>query len=145
MHQVPQMLAEAKRRGTPFWSKPVLFNWSDGPLLIAVAPVFRDAEMVGIVGAAVSTRTASDRLARLAGDQRPGSVRAHRRGPHPHAWHRIGRSRRFRRGAEWAGGAFLPSRSEFPDPVLAAMPWPLAAMRQRRARDRQPDDFAVDA
>ncbi|HEX6119736.1 MAG TPA: hypothetical protein VFZ03_09835, partial [Dongiaceae bacterium] len=34
--QVPALLDEAKRRQSPFWSKPILFDWSTGPLLIAV-------------------------------------------------------------------------------------------------------------
>ncbi|MBA4098707.1 MAG: hypothetical protein C0484_18335 [Rhodospirillum sp.] len=140
-HQVPKIIEEAKRRGTPFWSKPVLFNWSDGPLLIAVAPVYRDAEMVGIVGAAVSTRTASDRLARLTGtsDLVPfvltGEGRILMHGS---------TASKVPPGREWSGGAFLPSRSEFPDPVLAAMPWPLDFSSFNDERNRQPDEFAVD-
>ena len=69
-HQVPEILEEAKRRGTPFWAKPVLFNWPDGPLLIAVAPVFRDTEMVGIVGAARASGLAVRRVADEAGVRR---------------------------------------------------------------------------
>jgi adenylate cyclase len=137
-HQVPEILAEAKRRGAPFWSKPVLFNWSDGPLLIAVAPVFRDAEMVGIVGAAVSTRTASVRLARLS------------RGPTrvvPFVLTGEGRILMHGRiatgsiatdvppGRRWADGAILPARTELPDPVLAAMQWPPSGNAQERGED----------
>ena len=140
-HQVPEILAEAKRRGTPFWSKPVLFNWSDGPLLIAVAPVFRDAEMVGIVGAAVSTRTASDRLARLAGTS--GLVPFVLTGEGRILLHGSTAST-VPPGREWSGGAFLPSRSEFPDPVLAAVPWPLDFSSFDDPHDPRPDDFAID-
>jgi adenylate cyclase len=139
-HQVPEILEEAKRRGTPFWSKPVLFNWSDGPLLIAVAPVFRDAEMVGIVGAAVSTRSASARLARLADTSElvpfvltaDGRVLMH------------GSIATDPPGREWRDGAILPQRSEFPDPVLAAAPWPLDFNTFNDARHRMADDFAID-
>jgi len=140
-HQVPEILEEAKRRGTAFWSKPVLFNWSDGPLLIAVAPVFRDAEMVGIVGAAVSTRTASDRLERLSGTSElvpfvltaEGRILLH--GSMASA---------VPPGRQWSGGAFLPSRSEYPDPVLAAMPWPLDFSSFDEPHDPRPDDFGID-
>jgi adenylate cyclase len=139
-HQVPEILEEAKRRGTPFWSKPVLFNWSDGPLLIAVAPVFRDAEMVGIVGAAVSTRSASARLARLADTSElvpfvltaDGRVLMH------------GSIATDPPGREWRDGSILPQRSEFPDPVLAAAPWPLDFNTFNDARHRMADDFAID-
>ena len=139
--QVPDILEEAKRRGTPFWSKPVLFNWSDGPLLIAVAPVFRDAEMIGIVGAAVSTRTASDRLARLSStsDLVPFVLTAEGR----ILLHGSTMSS-VPRGRQWSGGAFLPSRSEFPDPVLAAVPWPLDFSSFDDPHDPRPDDFAID-
>lgn len=139
--QVPALLEQAQRGGTPFWSKPVLFDWSDGPLLIAVAPVFRDGDVIGMVGAAVSTRTASDRLARLAGTT--GLV--------PFVLTTEGRillhgsmAREVPRGRQWAGGAFLPSRSEFPDPVLAAMPWPLDFSSFDDRHDPRPDDFAID-
>jgi adenylate cyclase len=139
-HQVREILEEAKRRGMPFWSKPVLFNRSDGPLLIAIAPVFRDAEMVGIVGAAVSTRTASARLARLTdtNDLVPfvltadGRVLMH------------GSIATDPPGREWRDGAILPQRSEFPDAVLAAAPWPLDFNTFNDARHRMPDDFATD-
>jgi class 3 adenylate cyclase len=139
--QVPALLDQAQREGTPFWSSPVLFDWSDGPLLIAVAPVFRDGDVIGIVGAAVSTRTASDRLARLAGTT--GLV--------PFVLTTEGRillhgslARDVPRGRQWAGGAFLPSRSEFPDPVMAAMPWPLDFSSFDDRHDPRPDDFAID-
>ena len=139
-HQVPEILEEAKRRGTPFWSKPVLFNRSDGPLLIAVAPVFRDAEMVGIVGAAVSTRSASARLARLTDTSElvpfvltaDGRVLMH------------GSIATDPPGREWRDGAILPQRSEFSDPVLAAAPWPLDFNTFNDARHRMADDFAID-
>ena len=140
-HQVPEILKEAKRRGTVFWSKPVLFNWSDGPLLIAVAPVFRDAEMVGIVGAAVSTRSASARMARLSGTSglvpfvltAEGRILMHGS---------IGTD--VPPGRQWSGSAILPQRSEFPDPVLAAMPWPLDFNTFDDARNRTADDFSID-
>src|SRR5215510_7626057 len=41
--QVAALLEQARRNGMQFWSQPILFDWSTGPLLIAVAPVFRDA------------------------------------------------------------------------------------------------------
>lgn len=139
--QVPGLLDEAKRRQAPFWSKPILFDWSTGPLLIAVAPVFHDTEVIGIIGAAVSTRTASARLARLTGTS--GLV--------PFVLTADGRvlmhgstGTDLPPGREWQGSAILPQRSEFPDPVLAAMPWPLDFHPLEGMRDRQPDDFGFD-
>ena len=119
--QLPEILAEAKRSGTQFWFKPTLFNWSDGPLLIAVAPVFRDTEVIGVIGAAVSTRSASARLAQLSGTI--GLV--------PFVLTAEGRilmhgstATDVPPGRQWSGGEILPARMEFPDPVLAAMQWP---------------------
>jgi class 3 adenylate cyclase len=139
--QVPALLDEAQRRRSLFWSKPILFDWSTGPLLIAVAPVFRDTEVIGIIGAAVSSRTASDRLARLAGTS--GLV--------PFVLTAEGRilmhgstGTDVPPGRKWSDGAILPSRAEFPDPVLAAMPWPLDFNSFNDERNRAPDDFAVD-
>jgi class 3 adenylate cyclase len=133
--QVPEILEEAKRRGTPFWSRPVLFNWSDGPLLIAVAPVFRDAEMVGVVGAAVSTRAASVRLARLSRSA-TGVV--------PFVLTGAGRilmhgsiATDVPPGRRWAADAILPARTEFPDPVLAAMQWPPSGTAQPRSEGEE--------
>jgi class 3 adenylate cyclase len=122
--QVPRLLEQAQRSQTPFWSRPIQFDWESGPLLIAVAPVFHDGEVIGIVGAAVSTRSASERLARLTGIS--GLV--------PFVLTPDGRilmhgstSREVPRGRQWAGGAILADRREFPDPVLAAMQWPPTA------------------
>ena len=139
--QIPGLLEEAQQRGSQFWSKPILFDWSDGPLLIAVAPVFRDADVIGIVGAAVSTRSASERLARLSttSDLVPfvltedGRVLMHG-----------STGTALPPGREWSGGAILPSRGEFPDPVLAAMPWPLDFSSFDDPHDPRPDDFAID-
>jgi class 3 adenylate cyclase len=119
--QIPGVLAEAEQRRTLFWYKPVLFNWSDGPLLMAVAPVFRDTDMIGFIAAAVSTRTASERLARLAGS---GGMVPFVLGPDGRILLHGSIGTEVPRGREWAGGAILPARSEFPDPVLAAMRWP---------------------
>jgi class 3 adenylate cyclase len=47
-------------------------------------------------------------------------------------------------GRRWSGDAILPTRAEFPDPVLAAMPWPPDFNSFNDARNRQPDDFGVD-
>jgi class 3 adenylate cyclase len=118
--QIPEVIAEAERLRGPFWSRPVLFNWSDGPLLMAVAQVYRDADMVGFVAAAVSTRAASERLARLgaASGMVPfvltadGRILLH------------GSSGTMPPGRRWANDEILPSRAEFGDPVLAALPWP---------------------
>ncbi|HEV8390893.1 MAG TPA: adenylate/guanylate cyclase domain-containing protein [Dongiaceae bacterium] len=139
--QIPALLEEAKQRRGPFWSKPILFDWSDGPLLIAVAPVFQDTDVIGIVGAAVSTRSTSERLSHLTGTS--GLV--------PFVLTAEGRilmhgstSTDVPRGREWSGGAILPSRTEFPDPVLAAMPWPLDFGTFDDVRVRQSGDFAVD-
>ena len=141
-HQVPDILEEAKRRGTPFWSKPVLFNWSDGTVADRGGPCVprrRD-------GRHRRRRGLDPHRVRSAGapcrHQRPGSIRADRR--------RVASSCMGARqatvppGREWSGGAFLPSRSEFPDPVLAAMPWPLDFNSFNDERNRQPDEFAVD-
>jgi class 3 adenylate cyclase len=119
--QIPDVLAQAEQRRTQFWYKPLLFNWSDGPLLMAVAPVFRDTDMIGFIAAAVSTRTASERLARLAGS---GGMVPFVLGPDGRILLHGSIGTEVPRGREWAGGAILPARSEFPDPVLAAMTWP---------------------
>jgi adenylate cyclase len=139
--QVPALIDEAQRRRSAFWSQPVLFDWSNGPLLIAVAPVLRDDEVVGIVGAAVSARTASDRLARLA--DASGLV--------PFVLTAEGRILMHARtatdvppGREWSGGAFLPTRTEFPDPVLAAVRWPLS-FESADVPNQQSEEFAAEA
>ena len=139
--QIAALLEQAKRSGTQFWSQPILFDWSSGPLLIAVAPVFRNAEVIGIMGAAVSTRSVSERLMRLASDSDlvPFVLTADSR-VLMHG--NIGTD--VPPGREWSGGAFLPSRSEFPDPVLAAMPWPLDFSSFDDPHDPRPDDFAID-
>jgi class 3 adenylate cyclase len=139
--QVAGLLDEAKRRQAPFWSKPIQFDWSTGPLLIAVAPVFRDTEVIGIIGAAVSTRAASARLALLTGtsDLVPfvlsdeGRILMHG-----------STGNDVPPGREWQGGAILPQRSEFPDPVLAAVPWPLDFNTFNDEPNRTPDDFGFD-
>ncbi len=141
--KIPGILAEAERRRAPFWYKPIQFNVSDGPLLIAVAPVFRDTELRGFVGAAVSSRAASERLARLAGSS--GLV--------PFVVTADGRvlmhgslNSAVPPGRAWKGGAILASRAEFPDPVLAAMPWPppADASEDERGRDRPRGGLRVD-
>jgi class 3 adenylate cyclase len=139
--QVPALLDEAKRRQSPFWSKPILFDWSTGPLLIAIAPVFHDTEVIGIIGAAVSTRSASAHLARLAGTG--GLV--------PFVLTAEGRilmhgstGTDVPPGRQWSGGAILPRRSEFPDPVLANMPWPLDFSASENASEGMPADFELD-
>ncbi len=119
--QVPALLAQAQRSGAQFWSRPIQFDWATGPLLIAVAPVFQQGDVVGIIGAAVSTRAASERLARLAGISGlvpfvltpDGRILMHGSVPAD-----------VPPGREWSGGAILADRREFPDPVLAAMQWP---------------------
>ncbi len=138
--QVAALLEQAQRSGTQFWSQPILFDWSTGPLLIAVAPVFRNAEVIGIMGAAVSTRSASEKLARLTTSElvpfvltAEGRILMHGK---------IGAD--VPPGRKWSGGAILPGRSEFPDPVLAAMPWPLDFSSFDDPHDPRPDDFAID-
>jgi class 3 adenylate cyclase len=139
--QVAALLEQARRSGTQFWSQPILFDWSTGPLLIAVAPVFRDAEVIGIVGAAVSTRSASEKLARLTSTSElvpfvltaEGRVLMHG-----------GIGVAVPPGRKWSGGALLASRSEYPDPVLVAIPWPLDFSSFDDPHDPRPDDFALD-
>jgi adenylate cyclase len=139
--QVPGLLDEAQKRQVPFWSKPILFDWSAGPLLIAVAPVFHDTEVIGIIGAGVSTRSTSARLARLTDTSElvpfvltaDGRVLMHG-----------STGTDLPPGREWRDGAILPQRSEFPDPVLAAVPWPLDLNTFNDARHRMADDFAID-
>jgi class 3 adenylate cyclase len=122
--QVPALLEQAQRTGAPFWSQPIQFDWASGPLLIAVAPVFRRGDVVGIIGAAVSTRAASERLARLSGTiglvpfvlTPDGRILMHGSTP-----------KEVPPGREWSGGAILADRQEFPDPVLAALQWPPSA------------------
>ncbi|HEY3146371.1 MAG TPA: adenylate/guanylate cyclase domain-containing protein [Dongiaceae bacterium] len=131
--QIPDVLADTARRRGSFWYKPILFDWSDGPLLMAVAPVFRETDMIGFVAAAVSTRAASERLARLgvASGMVPfvltadGRILLH------------GSTGTMPPGRRWANDAILPSRAEFGDPVLAALQWPPAASSEE-GRD-EPD------
>jgi adenylate cyclase len=139
--QTRGILKEALERRVPFWYAPVQFNWADGPLLIAVAPVFHDAEPIGFIGAAVSVRAASDRLSRLAGNGGlvPFVVTAEGRVlMHGSITALVPPGRR------WTGDAILPTRNEFPDPVLAAMPWPPDFDSLNDERNRQPDDFGFD-
>jgi class 3 adenylate cyclase len=139
--EVPALLEEAKRRQTSFWSDPIQFDWSEGPLFLAVAPVFQRGEVIGIIAAAVSARSASERLSRLGGAT--GFV--------PFVLTSDGRIlmhgslvRDVPPGRVWSGNAILPSRSEFPDPVLAAVPWPLDFSSFGDPYDPRPDSFAVD-
>jgi class 3 adenylate cyclase len=138
--QIAALLEQAQRGGAQFWSQPVMFDWSTGPLLIAVAPVFRDAEVIGIIGAAVSTRSASEKLARLTTNElvpfvltAEGRILMHGK---------IGAD--VPPGRKWSGGAFLADRREFPDPVLTAMPWPLDFSSFDDPYDPRPDDFVID-
>jgi adenylate cyclase len=138
--QILALLEEAKTHRGSFWSEPVLFDWSEGPLLIAVSPVFHDGGMIGIVWAAVSVHSISDQLALLSNTiefmpfvlTSEGRILMH------------GRFGDMPPGREWSGSAILPSRAEFPDPVLVAMPWPLDFDSFDDERNRQPGDFAVD-
>jgi class 3 adenylate cyclase len=139
--RISVLLQGAQRSKDPFWSEPIQLDWSDGPLLMAVAPVYRRGDIIGIVAAAVSTRSASERLARIASDSdlvpfvltTDGRILMHGA---------LGRD--VPPGREWSGGAILPSRAEFPDPVLAAMPWPLDFTSFDDSFDPRPDSFAVD-
>jgi adenylate cyclase len=139
--QVLQILERVRQDGLPFWSEPVQFNWSDGPLLIAVAPVFRDAEPAGFVGAAVSMRAASARMERVAGDTElvafvltaEGRVLMHG-----------DTAAKVPPGRRWTDDAILPTRMEFPDPVLAAMTWPPPFTRLSGERSAGPNDFGVE-
>ncbi|MGH6893965.1 MAG: adenylate/guanylate cyclase domain-containing protein [Dongiaceae bacterium] len=139
--QIPAILQEAQRRRSAYWSEPVQLDTDDGPLLIAIAPVFRDTEVIGLVGAAVSARAASERLGHLVSSSglvpfvltEDGRVLMHGAAASSTIANRI-----------WAGKATLPSRGEFPDPVLAAMPWPLNFDTFGPDRDSPPDDLVVD-
>lgn len=139
--QVPALLEEAQRRQSLYWSKPIQLEWSDGPLLMAVAPVFRRGDVIGIIATAVSTRAASERLARLAGTA--GLV--------PFVLTTEGRilmhgstTTAVPPGREWSGGAILAARSEFPDPVLAAMQWPPIAGAAGGHRDEPDAELHVE-
>ncbi|HKP23631.1 MAG TPA: adenylate/guanylate cyclase domain-containing protein [Dongiaceae bacterium] len=139
--QILDILERVRQSGLPFWSEPVQFNWSDGPLLIAVAPVFRDAEPTGFIGAAVSMRAASARMERVAGDTElvafvltaEGRVLMHG-----------DVAAKVPPGRRWADDAILPTRMEFPDPVLAAMPWPPPFTRLSGERSAGSNDFGVE-
>jgi adenylate cyclase len=137
--QTLALLEEARRHPGSFWSKPILYDWSDGPLLMAVSPVFRDGDLIGIVGAGVSARSISDRLARLSG---AGDLVAFVLTPDGRILMHGRLSADVPPGREWKGGAIVPSRAEFPDRVLAAMPWPLDFRGFDDERTREPDDFA---
>ncbi|WP_119301560.1 adenylate/guanylate cyclase domain-containing protein [Dongia deserti] len=130
--QVPALLAEATRRRAQFWSRPIQFDWETGPLLIAVAPVFRQGDVIGIIGAAVSTRAASERLARLSG---VSGLVPFVLTPDGHILMHGSTAKDVPPGREWRDGAILADRQEFPDPVLAAMQWPPSAGAADQHRD----------
>ena len=139
--QILKILERVRQGSLPFWSDPLQFNWSDGPLLIAVAPVYRDAEPIGFIGAAVSMRAASSRLARIAGDSELVSFVLTAEGRvlmHGNIVASVPPGRR------WSDDAILPTRTEFPDPVLAAMTWPPAFTRLSGERSDGPNDFGVE-
>lgn len=115
--EVVALMRQAKTSRATFWAGPLILG-DAGPLMIAVAPVAGENErFLGIVGAAVSLRTASIRLAALAEANRVPFV--------------VTESGRIVMHAN-AGivdtlsgpGAALPDVASGFDPVLAAMPWP---------------------
>ena len=121
---VAALMQQAKTGRVSFWAGPLILG-DGGALMIAVAPVSGEkGRFIGIVGAAVSLRAASIRLAALAGGGRVPFVVTDAGGIVMHSTTKIGDTLAQRNGTlpEIAGGL---------DQVLAATRWP-------------PQDFLAD-
>ncbi len=128
---IAAMLKQAKSERTPFWAGPVrLIEGKGEPLLVAVAPVSdQDGRFLGAVGAAVSLRAASTRLATLANDDRVPFVVTESGRILMHSAAKIGET--------LAGPtAAMPDVASGFDPVLAATPWPPQDMLDEDIVDR---------
>lgn len=115
--EVAALMQRARTGRVAFWAGPLVLG-DGGPLMIAVAPVSgAQGRFVGIVGAAVSLRAASTRLAALAGGGRVPFVATESGSIVLHSSARIGESL-------GQPGTTLPEISAGFDPVLATLSWP---------------------
>jgi class 3 adenylate cyclase len=123
------LMRQAEITRTSFWAGPLTLGEPE-PLLVAVAPVTgENGRFVGVVGAAVSLRTASIRLATIAGNDRVPFVVTEGGRIVMHSNARIG-------DALSAPGAAMPDIASGFDPVLAALPWPPQDMFDGELADR---------
>jgi class 3 adenylate cyclase len=116
--EVAALMARARKERVPFWAGPLILG-EGGPLMIAVAPVSssENDRFIGIVGAAVSLRAASVRLAALKVDDRVPFVATERGTIVMHPSNRVSESLA-------KPTAELPPITADIDPVLAALQWP---------------------
>jgi class 3 adenylate cyclase len=127
-----QILAQARDRGYPSWSAPMVIE--DGPrdaMVVAITPVMRDGVFIGAVAAGVSLRGASSAMSKALGSS----------GSDYFVMTATGRIV-FHGGlslwpAPLPGQAALPDLASFADPILRAMPWPPGAARDTIS---DPDD-----
>lgn len=133
--EIVEVLRQAQTGRVPFWAGPLILG-GDGPLLVAAAPVTGDRRVIGFVGAAVSLRGASTRLAALTGGSNRVAFVATEDG-------RIimhsGTSATQAMQPGGQGSVTLPAATEFPDPILAAATWPLADVLDDDVGERPPN------
>lgn len=123
------LMRRARAERTTFWAGPLNLGTPE-PLLVAVAPVSGErGRFIGVVGAAVSLRAASIRLATLAIGERVPFVATESGRIVLHSAAKIG-------DALSGPGAAMPSVASGFDPVLAAMPWPPQDMLDKDLADR---------
>ncbi len=114
-----QILAQARERGAPSWSAPmVVESGLRQAMLVAISPVMRDGAFAGAIAAGVSLRAVASRMS--------GALGAI--GSNYFVMTADGRIL-FHSGLSlWPtplpGQAVLPDHTSFSDPVLRAMKWP---------------------
>jgi class 3 adenylate cyclase/HAMP domain-containing protein len=138
---IAAMMQQAKTTRVPFWAGPLRFAEDDGELLlVAVAPVSgENNRFMGIIGAAVSLRAASTRLAAIAGGGRRVPFVVTDAGRIiMHSSLEIGEILTDSKAA-------LPQISDGFDPVLAAMPWPPRDMIDADIENRPPNVGVAEA
>lgn len=116
--EVAALMQRAQTGRVPFWTGPLILGEGGGALMIAVAPVTgENGHFIGIIGAAVSLRAASIRLAAITGSERVPFVATESGSIVMHSSARIGESLA-------KPTADLPEISAGFDPVLATLTWP---------------------
>lgn len=117
--EIAALMQRAEADRIPFWTGPLRLTEGKGePLLVAVAPVFGDSgRFIGAIGAAVSLRAASIRLAALAADDRVPFVVTEAGAIIMHGSARLGETLAVSNSA-------IPEIATGFDPMLAALTWP---------------------